>query len=123
MSLTIYIQDCVRGFPANGIPVVLEQNTGKHWAELDRSVTPDRGFVTYSKLAESGGIYRLVLNLPSYFVSLGEKSFYSQAAAVFRMTEPGSPLCIMFFVTPHGYSTYQTLLPLNAEDPPSIFTR
>ena len=113
MSVAVYVHDSMRGTPAEAIPVTLEKQTNSKWDKLGQGVTDDHGLVAAHLLETDGrGVYRLILDVDSYFVSIGMESSYPSISFAFRASDGAEPLCIMFFIATHGYSSYRARVPV-----------
>jgi 5-hydroxyisourate hydrolase len=117
MGVTVYVHDSMRGTPAEGIPITLERQTNTKWDELGHGVTDDNGLVA-AHLLKTGerGIYKLILDVDNYFVSIGMQSSYPSITFAFRASNGTDPLCLMFFIATHGYSGYRARVPVRSSD-------
>ena len=112
MGVTVYVHDSMRGCPAEGMPVMLEKQTHAKWIEAGTGLTDDNGHVGAHFLhVEGRGVYRLILDLDSYFVSLGVESFYPSVTTTFRLGDGVESICLLFFIAAHSYSSYRVLFP------------
>lgn len=110
-AITTHVLDTVRGLPASGVPVVLEQaDLGGGWRSMGRGETDADGRLR--TLVPAGaqpqpGAYRLVFDVRRYFDSLGVPAFYPQVTIVFQIG-PGEAHChVPLLLAPFGYTTYR----------------
>lgn len=115
MGVAVYVHDSTWGTPAEGIPVTFEKQTNGKWDKLGHGVTDDNGLVAAHLLQTDGrGVYRLTLDIDSYFVSIGMESSYPSITFAFRASNGTEPLCLMFFIATHGYSSYRARVPVRS---------
>jgi 5-hydroxyisourate hydrolase len=104
--ISTHVLDTARGHPAEGVPVVLEHDTGG-WAEVGRGVTDADGRVREllgDELAD--GRYRLTFDTAQYFRTVGEAAFYPEVSVVF-LVAGGGHHHVPLLLSPFGYTTYR----------------
>src|SRR3990172_7148577 len=86
-SITTHVLDTTQGLPAEGIPVLLEFNSGlNEWIEIGSGSTNSDGRIS-DLLSEAyiheTGIYRMTFDISKYF----QKSFYPYIQIVFEISD------------------------------------
>ncbi|HST46284.1 hydroxyisourate hydrolase [Jatrophihabitans sp.] len=104
MSLSTHVLDAVRGRPASGLPVRLEQHVGDGWTLLTERVTGPDGRIADLSTGLAAGSYRLVFDTGSY---LGPEAFYPEVVVSFRATGAGQHYHVPLLLSPFAYSTYR----------------
>jgi len=109
-GITTHVLDTSRGRPAPGVPVTLEIEAAAGWTVVGKGTTNADGRIT--DLLSPGttltaGVYRLIFDTGSYFMSRQIESFYPQVVIVFRVTEPTEHYHVPLLLNPFGYSTYR----------------
>ena len=107
--ITTHILDTSSGKPAVGVNVILNQFSSGSWVLLANGVTDNDGRVKNLLPAEKkimNGVYRLVFDTRSYFMSKELKSFYPSVTIEFEITDD-SHYHVPLLLNPFGYSTYR----------------
>jgi 5-hydroxyisourate hydrolase len=104
MSLSTHVLDAVRGGPAAGVPVRLEQRTPDGWAPLAEGTTGPDGRIADLAGELAAGSYRLVFDTGSY---LGPQAFYPEVVVSFRAEGDGQHYHVPLLLSPFAYSTYR----------------
>jgi len=104
VSLSTHVLDAVRGCPAAGLPVRLEQRTGDGWTPLAERVTGPDGRIADLSTGLAAGSYRLVFDTESY---LGPDAFYPEVVVTFRAEGAGQHYHVPLLLSPFAYSTYR----------------
>jgi 5-hydroxyisourate hydrolase len=110
--ITTHVLDTMRGKPAGGVPVVLEQKSGAEWKQLAKSMTDTNGRAA-DLLAEDfqlhPGTFRLTFDTLAYFATSGQPTFYPYVQIVFEIhpETSGQHFHVPLLLSPYGYSTYR----------------
>ena len=111
-TFSTHVLDISRGFPAVGVPVLLElQNTKGAWQELAKGLTNADGRVP--DLLPKGtlfkpGIYRITFETTIYFEKMNIDSFYPYVSILFeRKQNDDRHHHVPLLLSPYGYSTYR----------------
>jgi 5-hydroxyisourate hydrolase len=111
-AITTHVLDIAIGFPAEGVPVVLERADPNNsaWELIGRGVTDADG--RQRELAPNGrrlaaGRYRLTFDTGAYFTRTGRQSFFPEVAVVFAIDEGEEHQHVPLLLAPYGYSTYR----------------
>jgi hydroxyisourate hydrolase len=107
--VTTHILDTALGKPAAGVNVVLEAQDPVGWKLLSCGITDNNGRISNLIPDErklQPGIYRLIFDTKSYFLSLHTKSFYPAVYIDFEITDD-SHYHVPLLLSPFGYSTYR----------------
>ncbi|NXD89327.1 TTHY protein, partial [Chaetorhynchus papuensis] len=106
--LSIKVVDSVRGSPAPNVEVKLYKEIADGvWKLLNSKQTNDKGvlpeFTTKEQFVE--GLYRLELDLASYWKSMGLNPFYRRADVIFTANDAGTRHhTLVVILTPFSYS-------------------
>lgn len=107
--ITTHVLDTALGRPAAGVAVVLEKQKHSEWEVIASDETDADG--RCSTLLPPGnletGIYRICFELDHYFAKTGRKSFYPEAAIVFRVEAEQEHYHVPLLLAPFGYTTYR----------------
>jgi 5-hydroxyisourate hydrolase len=109
-SITTHVLDTSLGWPAAGVPVMLEMRAdGEKWKELARGITDADGRV--NNLLPPGqlnaGVYRLTFDTELYFRAQQAQAFYPQISIVFLVSDSKQHYHVPLLLNPYGYSTYR----------------
>lgn len=107
-QITTHVLDTMRGRPARGVSVVLQERLGGRWKDMAQGRTDADGRV--SDLLPAGrklrkGTYRMLFDTGAYFKAAKIKSFYPCVAVYFDV-EKGH-YHVPLLLSPFGYSTYR----------------
>jgi 5-hydroxyisourate hydrolase len=109
-AITTHILDVSSGFPARGVPVILERQTLSGWELIGNGVTDDDGRLRDLLAPDtslSSGNYRLIFDTESYFQKQQIEGFYPQVTVAFVVREAGQHYHVPLLLSPFGYSTYR----------------
>ena len=108
--ITTHVLDTALGRPAKGVAVRLERRDdhGTFGAPAT-GVTDDDGRVTdlLPPGALEAGVYRIAFALDDYFAASDRRSFYPEAAIVFRVEATDEHYHVPLLLNPFGYTTYR----------------
>lgn len=109
-QITTHILDTTLGKPAQGVSIVLEQQTIHNiWLQIGGGKTNSDGRLPNllsSEIKLNTGTYRLIFDTASYFKTLGVKGFYPSVTIAFELTDD-SHYHVPLLLNPFGYSTYR----------------
>lgn len=109
--ISTHVLDTTLGKPAAGVPVRLErQERAGNWVLLRSAQTDGDGRCTQlvpEKSILSEGIYRLVFEIKSYYVSQSAASLYPVVEITFEVRKGESRFHIPLLLSPNGYTTYR----------------
>ncbi len=108
-QLTTHILDTTKGKPAEGVSIVLFQQSNENWKQLTMASTNADGripnLLNKDVMLESGN-YKLKFETKEYFEKQGIQTFYPFVEIIFTIT--GSEhYHIPLLLNPFGYSTYR----------------
>jgi 5-hydroxyisourate hydrolase len=109
--ISTHILDLARGKPAAAVPVRLEkQESNGDWLLLTSACTDEDGRCL--QLLREGeelcaGVYRLIFDTASYFVSQKIQALYPVVTVAFQVQEGESHFHIPLLLSPNGYTTYR----------------
>lgn len=109
-AITTHILDISTGFPARGVPVILERQISDGWKVIGKGETDEDGRLR--NLMDSGaglqeGNYRLTFDTGSYFASQKREGFYPQVVVTFTVRDARQHYHVPLLLSPFGYSTYR----------------
>jgi 5-hydroxyisourate hydrolase len=110
-AVTTHILDVSTGFPARGVPVILERQTEDTvWEVIGSGVTDEDGRVR--DLLDSGAIlqtgnYRLTFDTGAYFQKQQIEGFYPQVTVAFIVRSAAQHYHVPLLLSPFGFSTYR----------------
>lgn len=109
-QITTHILDTTLGKPAQGVSIVLEQETTDNkWLQMGEGKTNSDGRLPNliaSEIKLNIGTYRLIFDTASYFKTLGVKGFYPSVTIAFELSDD-SHYHVPLLLNPFGYSTYR----------------
>ena len=109
-AITTHILDISTGFPARGVPVVLERQTETGWEIIGTGVTDDDGRLKDLLNAGDGfriGNHRLTFDTGAYFKKQQIEGFYPQVTVAFTVRDTAQHYHVPLLLSPFGYSTYR----------------
>lgn len=111
MSISTHVLDTIRGKPAVGVPVRLEEQaaSGK-WAPLASSQTDKDGRCGQLLAGDkvfSAGVYRLTFDTATYFAAQKIEALYPLVEITFQVRDGESHFHIPLLLSPNGYTTYR----------------
>jgi 5-hydroxyisourate hydrolase len=109
--ITTHILDVSSGFPAPGVPVLLERETSAaNWEVIGEGATDDDGRLR-DLLAPDNvllpGNYRLIFDTGTYFSQQQVEGFYPQITVAFTVRDRAQHYHVPLLLSPFGYSTYR----------------
>ena len=108
-QLTTHILDTTKGKPAEGVSIVLFQQSNENWKQLTMASTNADGRIPNllnKEVILEPGTYKLKFETKEYFAKQGIQSFYPFVEITFTIT--GSEhYHIPLLLNPFGYSTYR----------------
>jgi 5-hydroxyisourate hydrolase len=99
-TLSTHVLDTAQGRPAAGIPVQLEDDSGRILAE---EVTDDDGRVGSLGAELPGGTYTLRFQVSAH----QPEGFYPEVAVTFTVAGEEQHYHVPLLLSPFGYSTYR----------------
>jgi 2-oxo-4-hydroxy-4-carboxy-5-ureidoimidazoline decarboxylase len=109
--ITTHVLDTARGYPAEGVGVVLERREpGGRWIELGRGKTDANGRIAAllpADAALAAGVYRLTFATEPYFANIGVRGFYPEIQISFQIDHPHEHYHVPLLLSPYGFSTYR----------------
>jgi 5-hydroxyisourate hydrolase len=110
LGISTHILDTVRGRPAAGIPVTLEERRGDAWAPIGSAESDADGRVR--ALVPAGreitpGTHRLRFDLYEYTLQQDRPSFFPSVEIVFRVEDPAEHYHVPLLLSAFGYTTYR----------------
>ena len=109
-AITTHILDVSKGFPARGVTVVLERQTGNGWEVVGTGVTDADGrskdLLAAGTILETGN-YRLTFDTGAYFQKQQVEGFYPQVTVAFTVRSAAQHYHVPLLLSPFGYSTYR----------------
>jgi 5-hydroxyisourate hydrolase-like protein (transthyretin family) len=103
MPVSVEIMDAMTGRPAEGARLALWRRddlaTAKPEGRCARYADA-QGRVRWSGSMQSRGVYRLAVDLDTYFGALGVEPFQSRIEVEFRIFEAGESVAMMLTVSP-----------------------
>ncbi|HSK73931.1 MAG TPA: hydroxyisourate hydrolase [Pyrinomonadaceae bacterium] len=109
-AVTTHILDVSTGFPARGVPVVLERQNSAGWEIIGKGKTDDDGRLRDlldSDARLQAGNYRLTFDTESYFRQRQIEGFYPQVTVAFIVRDAAQHYHVPLLLSPFGYSTYR----------------
>lgn len=109
--ISTHVLDTVRGKPAPGLPVRLQQQEPSgNWALLASSQTGPDG--RCGQLLPDGntilpGTYRLTFDTAIYFAAQNIETLYPLVEITFQVRDGESHFHIPLLLSPNGYTTYR----------------
>jgi 5-hydroxyisourate hydrolase len=96
--------DAVRGGPARGVAVRLEDAEGR---QISSGATDPDGRITALAEALPAGRYRIVFDSGAFFAAQGLPHFYPEVIVSFQTNEGDSHYHVPILLSPFAYSTYR----------------
>lgn len=109
-AITTHILDVSSGFPAHGVPVILERQTSLGWEIIGKGITDNDGRLRNLLAPDtnlSSGNYRLIFDTESYFQKQQIEGFYPQVTVAFVVRDAAQHYHVPLLLSPFGYSTYR----------------
>jgi 5-hydroxyisourate hydrolase len=108
--VTTHILDLMRGRPAAGVAVVLEEKKQAEFREIGRGSTDDDGrlkSLVPDGLSLEAGVFRIRFDTGAYFAKLGGDTFYPEVSIVFQIKDASQHYHVPLLLSAFGYSTYR----------------
>ena len=109
-AITTHVLDTMRGLPAMGIPVLLEQAGDEGMQTLAGGITDGEGrirdLLPEGKALEPG-TYRLSFDTGAYVTATAVEGFDPEVSVVFTAREGETHYHVPLLLSPYGYSTYR----------------
>jgi len=109
-GITTHVLDTAHGWPAAGVAVRLERQTGDSWELLGNGRTDRDGRLQDLLSPDTPlqrGVYRLSLETGAYFSAAGLKPFFPSVSIVFTVEDVSQHYHVPLLLSPFGYSTYR----------------
>ncbi len=109
-AITTHILDVSTGFPARGVPVILEKQADANWEIIGKGVTDKDGRLRDlldSETILQTGNYRLTFDTGNYFAQQQTEGFYPQVTVAFTVRDAAQHFHVPLLLSPFGYSTYR----------------
>lgn len=109
-TISTHVLDTARGVPAEGVPLVLEAESGDDWERIGGGTTNHDGRVRdlLTEVDElAPGVYRMTFETGAYFDKHDLDGFYPVARVVFEVDAPEEHYHVPLLLSPYGYSTYR----------------
>jgi len=107
--ITTHVLDTARGQPAAGLEIILEQQNGDGFVELNRGQTNQDGRLP--DLMKPGqlqaAVYRITFMTGAWFEKEPRQGFYPTVPVIFELTKPEQHHHIPLLLSPFGFSTYR----------------
>ena len=108
-AITTHVLDLSGGYPAAGVPVILEREVAGSWNPIGTGLTNADGRIADLLPSEPvpAGVYRLRFDTGKYFAAQHTRSFYPEVIVTFRIENSDQHYHVPLLVSPFGYSTYR----------------
>lgn len=109
-TISTHVLDNARGIPAEGVPLVLETQSGNAWERIGGGTTDDDGRVNdlLQEVDElTPGVYRMTFQTGEYFDKHDLDGFYPVARVVFEVDAADEHYHVPLLLSPYGYTTYR----------------
>ena len=106
MSISTHVLDAVRGRPAEGLDLRLEQEDGAVVASGTTDADGRCPAMTEG-LALEAGRYRMRFESGAWFARTGTETFYPWVEVVFEVVDAGAHHHVPLLLSPYAYSTYR----------------
>lgn len=117
MTVSVQVMDGIYGRPVSGMAARFQSRINGTWIEQARAHTNDEGNISdWPDLSLSQGLYRLELDLDTYFSGLGITPFCSAVATVFRIVDLFGAHHISILVTPSMCVTHHSEFAENTDE-------
>lgn len=107
-QITTHILDTTRGKPAQGVSIILYQQSD-HWSEIAQGITNADGRISNlldKEVVLPLGVYKIKFEVASYFEAHQTTSFYPFVEIVFEITT-NEHYHVPLLLNPFGYATYR----------------
>ena len=108
-GITTHVLDTSLGRPAAGVAVIISQDAGDGWREVDRTTTDEdgRAVLVGSEDIAGTGRFRVRFEVEEYFAARAVTAFYPSVDVVFEVADSGQHYHVPLLLSPFGYSTYR----------------
>ena len=109
-GISTHVLDLVRGRPAAGIAVTLEQHSGGSWRARGSGATNADGRIANLLGADiklERGDYRLIFDTGACFRAAGEEPFFPQVVIAFHVEDAAQHHHVPLLLSRFGYTTYR----------------
>ena len=108
-AITTHVLDLSSGYPAAGVPVILEREVAGSWNPIGTGLTNADGRIADLLPSDSieAGVYRLLFNTGKYFAARDAQTFYPEVIVTFKIENSDQHYHVPLLVSPFGYSTYR----------------
>jgi 5-hydroxyisourate hydrolase len=110
-AITTHVLDTSVGRPANGVPIVLEFQTGDAgWQTIGKGVTDQDGRLRdllAPNVQLEAGNYRITFDTGTYFAQHQIEGLYPAVSVIFTIREVAQHYHVPLLLSPFGYSTYR----------------
>lgn len=110
-AITTHVLDISIGRPADGVPVLLEQETSVGiWETVGQGKTDPDGRLKELMSPETvliAGNYRITFDIDAYFAGYGMKGFHPEVTVMFFVDDTMQHYHVPLLLSPYGYSTYR----------------
>ena len=110
-KVTSHVLDTTVGRPAEGVSVLLENETGPQtWVPVGDAVSDSEGRVANmvpASLTLRAGKYRLSFDTGPYYAEKGLRAFYPEVCVTFQIHDPEQQYHLPLLISRFGYTTYR----------------
>ena len=108
--LSVHVLNLENGLPSSGVQVVLEQQDGKNWTQLNTGITNEQGRIPAlypegKKLEQ--GVYRVTFETGDWFKKHDTATFFPEVPVIFSADASVEHYHIPLLLSPYGFSTYR----------------
>lgn len=100
------VVDCAQGRPVDGVAARLQARSEGMWEQPATGRTDASGCLRVWRPPPPAvrGVFRIVVDIDSYYASLGILPVFPQISTCFRVVNPDEPLHFMVLVTPYSHT-------------------
>lgn len=110
-KVTSHVLDTTVGRPAEGVSVLLENETAPNaWVPVGDAKSDAAGRVANmvpASLTLRAGKYRLSFDTGPYYAEKGLRAFYPEVYVIFQIHDPEQHYHLPLLISRFGYSTYR----------------
>jgi 5-hydroxyisourate hydrolase len=110
-TITSHILDTTVGRPAEGVSVLLENETAPQtWVPVGDAVSDAEGRVANmvpASLTLRAGKYRLSFDTGPYYAAKNLRAFYPEVYVIFHVHDPEQHYHLPLLISRFGYTTYR----------------
>ncbi|AEY00752.1 transthyretin family protein [Oceanimonas sp. GK1] len=108
--LSVHVLNLENGLPSPDVKVVLEQQQGDDWVELNSAVTNEQGRITAlypeGKALEQG-TYKVTFETGDWFEKHDTETFFPEIPVIFSADGKLDHYHVPLLLSPYGFSTYR----------------